>query len=100
MPLVLQYSVSPQSPRDLYTRRGFNWTERYPRIVNALLLPIWNLPPPTDLCRDDNETDCGIIGSAEPFGPWRRPISTSVFWTETMIELPEVREGGMSGRIE
>jgi hypothetical protein len=53
MPLVLQYSVSPQSPRDLYTRRGFNWTERYPRIVNALLLPICNLPPPTDLCRDD-----------------------------------------------
>jgi hypothetical protein len=26
--------------------------------------------------------------------------ATSVFWTETMIEVPEVREGGMSGRIE
>src|SRR5215471_31974 len=25
-------------------------------------------------------------------------MSTSVFWTETMIELPEVREDGMSGR--
>src|SRR5262249_26957398 len=46
------------------------------------------------------ETDCGIIGSAEPFGPWRRSMSTSVFWIETMIELPEVREGGMSGRNE
>jgi hypothetical protein len=46
------------------------------------------------------ETDCRIIGSAEPFGPRRRPVSTSVFWTETMIELPEVRECGMSGRIE
>jgi hypothetical protein len=27
-------------------------------------------------------------------------MSTSEFWTETMIELPEVREGGMSGRNE
>jgi len=27
-------------------------------------------------------------------------MSTSVFWTETMIELPEVREDGMSGRNE
>jgi hypothetical protein len=27
-------------------------------------------------------------------------MSTSVFWTETMIELPGVREGGMSGRNE
>src|SRR5262249_33017748 len=27
-------------------------------------------------------------------------MSTWVFWTETMIELPEVREGGMSGRNE
>ena len=43
--------------------------------------------------RASRETDCGIIGSAEPFGPWRRPMSISVFWTETMIELPEVREG-------
>jgi hypothetical protein len=25
-------------------------------------------------------------------------MSTSVFWTETTIELPGVREGGMSGR--
>ena len=41
---------------------------------------------------------CGIIGSAEPFGPWRRPMSTSMYWTETTIELPGVREGGMSGR--
>src|SRR5260370_865416 len=41
--------------------------------------------------------DCGTIGSAERFGPWRRPMSTSVFWIETMIELPEVREDGMSG---
>src|SRR5580765_8050406 len=48
--------------------------------------------------RAPREADCGIIGSAEPFGPWRRPMSISVFWTETMIELPEVREGGMSGR--
>src|SRR6202795_1791960 len=44
--------------------------------------------------------DCGTIGSAELFGPWRRPMSTSVFWTETMIELPEVIEDGMSGRNE
>src|SRR5262249_31193332 len=27
-------------------------------------------------------------------------MSTSVIWIETMIELPEVREGGMSGRNE
>src|SRR5262249_50816771 len=27
-------------------------------------------------------------------------MSISVFWTGTMIELPEVREGGMSGRNE
>ena len=27
-------------------------------------------------------------------------MSTSVFWTETTIELPGVREGGMSGRNE
>ena len=27
-------------------------------------------------------------------------MSTSVFWIETVIELPEVREGGMSGRNE
>src|SRR5262247_1086227 len=27
-------------------------------------------------------------------------MSTSLFWTETMIELPEVREDGMSGRNE
>ncbi len=40
------------------------------------------------------------IGSAEPSGPWRRPMSISVFWTKTMIELPEIREGGMSGRNE
>ena len=44
--------------------------------------------------------DCGTIGSAELFGPWRRPMSTSVFWTETMIELPEVIEDGMSGQNE
>src|SRR5712692_2416887 len=50
--------------------------------------------------RAPRETDCGIIGSAEPFGPWRRPMSTSMFWTETTIELPGVREGGMSGRNE
>ena len=50
--------------------------------------------------RAPRETDCGNIGSAEPFGPWRRPMSTSEFWTETMIELPGVREGGMSGRNE
>ena len=48
--------------------------------------------------RAPRETDCGIIGSAELFGPWRRPMSASVFWTETMIELPGVREGGMSGQ--
>ena len=47
--------------------------------------------------RAPRETDCGNIGSAEPFGPWRRPMSTSVHWTETTIELPGVREGGMSG---
>ena len=50
--------------------------------------------------RAPRETDCGNIGSAEPFGPWRRPMSTSVHWTETTIELPGVREGGMSGRNE
>jgi hypothetical protein len=27
-------------------------------------------------------------------------MSTSVIWIETMIELPEVREDGMSGRNE
>src|SRR4029450_855139 len=27
-------------------------------------------------------------------------MSASVFWTETMLELPGVREGGMSGRNE
>ena len=27
-------------------------------------------------------------------------MSTSVFWTETTIELPGVKEGGMSGRNE
>jgi len=27
-------------------------------------------------------------------------MSTSVFWTESMIELPEVIEDGMSGRNE
>jgi hypothetical protein len=27
-------------------------------------------------------------------------MSTSVHWTETTIELPGVREGGMSGRNE
>src|SRR5260370_8962209 len=42
--------------------------------------------------------NCGQIGSADTFGPWRRTMSTSVFWTETTIELPGVREGGMSGR--
>src|SRR5215475_2350730 len=50
--------------------------------------------------RAPHETDCGTIGSAELFGPWRRPMSTSVFWTETTIELPEVIEDGMSGRNE
>ena len=50
--------------------------------------------------RAPRETDCGTIGSAEFFGPWRRPMSTSVFWTETTIELPEVIEDGMSGRNE
>jgi hypothetical protein len=50
--------------------------------------------------RAPRETDCGNIGSAEPFGSWRRPMSTSVHWTETTIELPGVREGGMSGRNE
>ena len=50
--------------------------------------------------RAPRETDCGNIGSAEPFGPWRRPMSTSVHWTETTIELSGVREGGMSGRNE
>ena len=47
--------------------------------------------------RAPRETDCGNFGSAEPFGPWRRPMSTSVHWTETTVELPGVREGGMSG---
>ena len=28
--------------------------------------------------RAPRETDCGILGSAQPFGPWRRPMSTSV----------------------
>src|SRR5262249_50521152 len=50
--------------------------------------------------RVPRETDCGTIGSAESFGPWRRPMSTSPFWIETMIELPEVREDGMSGGNE
>src|SRR5262249_61221672 len=48
--------------------------------------------------RAPRETDCGNIGSAEPFGPWRRPMSTSLFWTEMMIELHEVKVYGMSGR--
>jgi hypothetical protein len=48
--------------------------------------------------RARREANCGTIGSAEHFGPLRRPMSTSVFWTETMIDLPEVIEDGVSGR--
>src|SRR5260370_27850877 len=43
--------------------------------------------------RAPRETDCGIIGSAEPFGPWRRPMSTSMFWTENDDRTPRGQRG-------
>jgi hypothetical protein len=43
------------------------------------------------------EADCGIIGSAEPLFPWRRPMSTSLLWNSWMSELPGVVGDGMSG---
>ena len=44
------------------------------------------------------ETDCGILGSAEPLRSRRRPMSTSLLWNLSMFELPGVIEDGMSGR--
>ena len=43
------------------------------------------------------ETDCGIVGSAEPVNTRRRPMSTSLFGTDD-VELLGVGEDGMSGR--
>ncbi len=48
--------------------------------------------------RAPRETDCGIVGSAEPLRSRRRPVSTSQDWTHAMVELPGVVEDGMSGR--
>ncbi len=48
--------------------------------------------------RAPRETDCGIVGSAEPLRSRRRPVSTSQDWTHAMFELPGVIEDGMSGR--
>ena len=43
------------------------------------------------------ETDCGSIGSVEPVSPRRRPCRHREV-DDTMSGLPEVGEGGMSGR--
>ena len=48
--------------------------------------------------RAPREADCGSLGSAEPLRSRRRPMSTSLLWNLSMIELPGVREDGMSGR--
>ena len=48
--------------------------------------------------RAPRETDCGMVGSAEPLGSRRRPVSASRDWTRSMTDLPGVREDGMSGR--
>jgi hypothetical protein len=48
--------------------------------------------------RAPREANCGSVGSAEPFRPWRRPVSKSDYWTYPILELPGVIEGGMSGR--
>jgi len=45
------------------------------------------------------EADCGSLGSAEPFGSWRRPRRHRCL--ELIgVELSGVIEDGMSGRIE
>jgi hypothetical protein len=44
------------------------------------------------------ETDCGNLGSAEPFGSRRRPMSTLLLWNLSTFELPGGIEDGMSGR--
>jgi hypothetical protein len=38
------------------------------------------------------------FGSAEPLKTRRRPMSTSMLWNLSVIELPGVREDGMPGR--
>ena len=48
--------------------------------------------------RAPRETDCGILGSAEPLRSRRRPMSTSLLWNLSMSELPGVIEDGMPGR--
>src|SRR3954466_8818045 len=48
--------------------------------------------------RAPRETDCGSVGSAEPFRSRRRPCRHRVNWTHAMSELLRVREDGMSGR--
>src|SRR5467141_2683664 len=47
--------------------------------------------------RAPRETDCGILGSAEPLRSRRRPMSTSLLWNLSMFELPGVIEDGMPG---
>jgi hypothetical protein len=46
------------------------------------------------------EADCGSLGSAEPFGSRRRPMSTLLPWNLSTFELPGDIEDGMSGRNE
>ena len=48
--------------------------------------------------RAPREADGGMVGSAEPLRSRRRPVSESSYWTHSILELPGVREGGMSGR--
>ena len=42
--------------------------------------------------------DCGDIGSAEPLNPRRRPMSTSLLWNLSTLELSGVLGDGMSER--
>ena len=44
------------------------------------------------------ESDCGSVGSVEPVSSRRRPRRHRDSGQVTMIELPGVREDGMSGR--
>ena len=40
----------------------------------------------------------GHFGSAELLRTWRRPESGTSYWTQGVLELPGVLEGGMPGR--
>ena len=48
--------------------------------------------------QDLRETGCRSVGSAEPLSSRRRPMSTSILWNLSMLELPGVVEDGMSGK--